>query len=382
MLSRIFFDGDQLVFNAEALDETDIHEFLKQHGCESPEELERLGNQIYLISNAAWKDRYIPFFADIESLWHVLRTKSEKPSQYYVIGMADNQMASLNVRLNVYFSLRGMLKSLCHQEGDETQPMKYIFFSSKESFLTKIEILYAMTFSELMSIDIDAIREKRATTLESAVIEEDDVHYDERRHVMRESLIEFFKDESNRNIKHLMSSLCKFYNGYTERYKVYISKFSVNKILAGIESERIVFLSKVQDAIMSQQTKSFAIPGGVVAVGAVLKSSSSGWDFFVVFFGLLISTWMIASLNSNVISYIELLSEEFEQSVSKYDDVLIGIDSIQHELAQSRTKLFKSSFNAKNKLRTLTRISWLILILVTLVLFDRSNFFDISAIRA
>jgi hypothetical protein len=170
-----------------------------------------------------------------------------------------------------------------------------------------------------------------------------------------------------------MFSLGKFYQGYTERYKVYVSKFSVNKILAGIESERVGFLCKVQDAIMAQQTKAFAIPGGVIAVGAILKSTTTGWDLFVVFVGLLISTWMIASLNNNVIGHIDLLGEEFEQSVSKYDDVVVGIDEIQEEINSSRSKLSNSSSAAKSRLRTLTRISWLILVLVSLVLFERAN---------
>jgi hypothetical protein len=373
MLDRISLDGDQLVLNAESLDDAGINDFLKQHGCESPQSLERLGNHIYLLSSAAWTDRYIPFFADAEALWHAVRTRATKPEHHHVIGMDAQEIASLTLRLGVYFSLRSMLKSLCHHEGDDTQPLKYVFFSSKESFLTKLEVRYAISYSELMSIDVDEAGAKRAKTLESAVGEEDDVHCDERRHVMREALIEFFKDEASRNINFLMSSLGKFYQGYTERYKVYVSKFSVNKILAGIESERVGFLCKVQDAIMAQQTKAFAIPGGVVAVGAILKSTNTGWDFFVVFVGLLISTWMIASLNSNVIGHIDLLGEEFEQSVSKYDDVVVGIDEIQEEINRSRSKLSNSSSAAKSRLRTLTRISWLILVLVSLVLFERAN---------
>ncbi|WP_459747350.1 hypothetical protein [Pseudomonas sp. 3A(2025)] len=367
-------DDDQLVLNTEGLDDAEINDFLIQHGCQNPQSLERIGNQIYLYTSRAWTDRYIPFFADAEALWHTIRTREIKPDHHYVIGMDTEGIAALNLRLGTYFSLRSMLKSLCHHEGDESQPMKYVFFRSKESFLTKLEVRYAMSYSELISVPADESWAKRAKTLELAVGEEDDVHCDERRHVMRETLIESLKEEENRNIQFLMSSLGSFYQSYTERYKVYISKFSVNKILAGIESERIGFLCKVQDAIMTQQTKAFAIPGGVIAVGAFLKSAANGWDFFIIFIGLLISTWMIASLNSNVIGHIDLLSEEFEQSVSKYDDVVVGIDEIEAEIKRSRVKLLTSSSAAKIKLQALTRISWLIFILVSLVLFERADF--------
>jgi hypothetical protein len=372
MLDRISLDDDQLVLNASSLDDAEINDFLIRHGCERPQLLERIGDQIYLLTSEAWTDRYIPFFIDAESLWHAVRGKAIKPEHYHVIGMDPQEMVPFKLRMDVYFSLRSMLKSLCHHEGDDIQPMKYVFFSSKESFLTKLEVRYALSYSELMLIDVDEIGVKRAGTLESAVGQEDDVHCDERRHVMREALIEFFKDEGSRNIKFLMSALNKFYHGYTERYKVYVSKFSVNKILAGIESERLGFLCKIQDAIMAQQTKAFAIPGGVVAVGAILKSTNTGWDFFVIFVGLLISTWMIASLNRNVIGHIDLLGEEFEQSLSKYDDIVVGVDEVKEEIVRSRTKLSCSSSAAKFKLRTLTRVSWMVLILVSLVLFERA----------
>lgn len=372
MLDRISLDDDQLVLNASSLDDAEINDFLIRHGCERPQLLERIGDQIYLLTSEAWTDRYIPFFIDAESLWHAVRGKAIKPEHYHVIGMDPQEMVPFKLRMDVYFSLRSMLKSLCHHEGDDIQPMKYVFFSSKESFLTKLEVRYALSYSELMLIDVDEIGVKRAGTLESAVGQEDDVHCDERRHVMREALIEFFKDEGSRNIKFLMSALNKFYQGYTERYKVYVSKFSVNKILAGIESERLGFLCKIQDVIMAQQTKAFAIPGGVVAVGAILKSTNTGWDFFVIFVGLLISTWMIASLNKNVIGHIDLLGEEFEQSLSKYDDIVVGVDEVKEEIVRSRTKLSCSSSAAKFKLRTLTRVSWMVLILVSLVLFERA----------
>jgi len=266
-----------------------------------------------------------------------------------------------------------MLKGLCHHEGDDAQPMKYVFFSSKESYLTKLEIPYAMGIDDLLSIDIDDLAISRAETLKSAVHQDDDVHCDERKHVMREALVDFFKDEENRNFGFLMSGIKKFYKTYTERYKVYVSKFSVNKILSEIESERVSFLCKIQDAIMSQQTKAFAIPGGVVAVGAILRFSKNSWDFLIIFTGLLITTWMVSSLNRNVAGHIDLLREEFKKSVSKYDDVVVGIEDVKAEIERSRTKLDTSSIDAKKKLSSLTRISWMILALVTLLLVERSE---------
>lgn len=373
MLDKIYLDDGQIILDASSVSPSDIHTYLVSIGCKYPEKLESIAGQIYLMTSEAWQGRYIPFFVSVDSLWHTLRAKDQEPEHYFVIGISSQDMDALRDRLKFYFALRSMLKGLCHHEGDDAQPMKYIFFSSKESYLTKLEIPYAMSIDDFLSINFDGLAISRAETLKSAAHQDDDVHCDERKHVMREALVEFFKDEESRNFGCLMSGVKDFYQAYSERYKVYVSKFSVNKILSEIENERVSFLCKIQDAIMSQQTKAFAIPGGVVAVGAILRFSKNSWDFLIIFTGLLITTWMISSLNKNVTKHIDLLGEEFKKSVSKYNDVIVGIEDVRAEIERSRVKLDTSSVDAKKKLSSLTRIAWMILVLVTLLLIERSE---------
>jgi hypothetical protein len=373
MLERIYLDDDQIILDARQLSEKDVNIYLESLGCERPEELYAPERQVHLLESSAWQDRYVPFFVSIESLWHTLRTKNIEPEHYYVIGIDNQQTELLRRRIKFYFALRATLKGLCHQEGDDIQPMKYIFFSSKESYLTKLEIPYAMSVGEFQSIEIDEQALTKAETLRASVQQEDDVHCDERKHVMRETIFEFFKDDNNKNFSYLMSDLKKFYEAYTQRYKVYVSKFSVNKILSEIENERVGFLCKIQDAIISQQTKAFAIPGSLIAIGAFLKTTSSLWEMLVIFVGFGISTWMITSLNKNVINHIDLLLLEFKKSVSKYDDIVVGIENVKAEIERSNSTLETSSTAAKAKLASLTKLSWVILILVIMVFIVRSG---------
>ena len=228
-----------------------------------------------------------------------------------------------------------------------------------------------MSSDELLAIEVDDKGVKHAQTMHAAAMADEDVHCEERRHVMRETLTDFLKEEKNCNIRTIMASISIFYKKYNERYKVYVSKFSVNKILTEIESDCVSFLGKVQDAIIAQQTKAFAVPGGIVAVGAILKPAITAWDYLVILVGLIISTWMITSLNNNVISHINLLSDEFERSTKKYDDIVVGVEDIQEKIEDSRKKLLTASDSANSKLNGLTRICWLIFILVSLILLKR-----------
>lgn len=371
MLDRISQVDDQLVLNTQSLDIEEVFGFLRTHGCHSPERLDRYEHDLFLLTPSAWSAGFVPFFTDAEAMWHAVRTRSKKPEHVYVIGMDDDQQASIFRLLDLYFLLRETLKTLCHSEGDDTQTHKYIFFSSKESLLTKLEISYLMTCDELLAIDVSDNDLRDARTMHSAVMADEDVHCEERRHVMRESLTEFLKDEKDCNLRLIMAAVSKFYKKYNERYKVYVSKFSVNKVLTEIESDCVSFLGKVQEAIMTQQTKAFAVPGGIVAAGAILKPVTTAWDYLVILVGLIISTWMIVSLNKNVIGHINLLAEEFERSTQKYDDIVVGVEEIQEKIEDSRRKLSTSAKGATSKLRVLTRVCYLILALVSMTLFKR-----------
>lgn len=371
MFDRISLDDDQLILDTRSVDMAEVFAFLKEHGCHNPEKLELFGTDLCLTAPSAWDASFVPFFASTEAMWHAVRTRSKKPEHMHVIGLKEDQQVSFSRLINLYFLLRETLKTLCHSEGDDSQPHKYIFFNSKESLLTKLEVSYLMTCSELIAIDVGEKGLKDAQKIHAAVMADEDVHCEERRHVMRETLADLLKDEKECNLRLIMEFVSKFYKKYNERYKVYVSKFSVNKILTEIESDCVSFLGKVQDAIMTQQTKAFAVPGGIVAAGAILKPATTPWDYLVILVGLVISTWMITSLNNNVVSHIDLLAEQFDRSTKKYDDIVVGVEEIQEKIEDSRRKLSSSSKSAKFKLGALTRVCYLVFILVSLILLKR-----------
>lgn len=77
MLDRISLDDDQLIFDTQSLDTKDVHEFLRAYGCHSPEKLDLIGRDLFLLEPSAWDEGYVPFFANTESMWHTLRTRSK-----------------------------------------------------------------------------------------------------------------------------------------------------------------------------------------------------------------------------------------------------------------------------------------------------------------
>lgn len=371
MFEKVFFDGDQLVLDVSGVQLADVYCFLKGVGCSEPERLERFDNLLMLNSPVFWEDRFVPFYENIEDLWTALRPMPKEPAHYYLTNVSSGVMESVRVRVRYYFILRMILVELSHH----SEGMKYIFFSTKESHLVKFEISFALDSKQFESLVVDEAAFAKAVVLKDSVALPD-VHCSERRHVMREALLDFLKDESTRNIMFLMRGILEFYTAYENRYRVYVSKFSVNKILSEIEVGRVAFLCKVQDAVLSQQAKAFAVPGAIVAVGAILKSFDSPLELFLVFIGMLFSTWMVASLNKSVEAQVYLLGDEFKQSFRKYDDIVTGVDDVKDEISRSACALESSLKQTRAKLNSLTFVSWFALVFVSFVILCRAGVFD------
>lgn len=368
MLESIRFVDEIPVLELNGAELSDAYAYLKSIDCETPEDLEKEGDMVMLDTNACWKYGRHPFYENIEELWASLRPLSKEPERYYIPDLDCQVMSSVVKKVKYYFSLRSVLEGLAHHE----KSMKYVFFTSKESHLVKLEISYALSFSEFEKISVEPLVSEKIEFLKNSVLMPD-VHSAERRHVMREALVEFFKSYDVKSISSLISGIENFYAAYEDRYKVYVSQFSVNKILSEIESERLNFICKIQDAVISQQAKAFAVPGAVVAIGAVLRFANNLWDYFIIFIGLFLTVWMITAINNNVRGQISLLGNEFFHSFEKYSDIRSGIESVETEIKKSKDALQDIIDKSKNKLEDLTWFSWYILIFVTLLMVSKAN---------
>lgn len=376
MINNIEHDGEQLLFKLQgSTTQEDAYTYLKEVGCIKPDILECEGSSILLQSNNdAWRDRFVPFSTSKDELWNRLRSQKKKPEHFYLIG--DDNHENFKKRVEFFFSWKSVLEDLSYHEGGKESSHKFIYFLSKDSQLKKFEISYFLSCKELESILFSDEDMESISRLESSLLDKADVHAIERQHVMREALLEMLSGAEVISIKELMGRTAEFSKNYDSRYKIYVSKFSVNKTISEIESERINYLSKIQDSIMSQQGKAFAIPGVMIAIGALLRFAGNAWDFILVALGMLISTWMVTAQNKSTQKYLDFLWAQIKHSFKKYDDIIIGLEEIKTAINESDSLLKKSIKNAKKSLDALTTVSWAIFAVVCVIISIRSNLFD------
>ncbi|MGM7834260.1 hypothetical protein ACS8A1_23815 [Yersinia enterocolitica] len=116
-----------------------------------------------------------------------------------------------------------------------------------------------------------------------------DIHAYERRLVMRSSLLELYNESQDKS-NLLAEIICHpdvFWETFSANYEVYISKFSLDKVIYEVESQKLDFLDKLNKLIQEHQAKSLTIPAVLIST-AIIK----GWTpsaLILIFMAMLIT---------------------------------------------------------------------------------------------
>lgn len=110
---------------------------------------------------------------------------------------------------------------------------------------------------------------------------------------MRSSLVETYTESENQNdfLSSLLKDPCLFWETFSVNYEIYINKYSINKIIYEVESQKLDFLSKLNNLIQENQTKSLTIPAVLVST-AIIK----GWSLsalLLIFVAMLLTSAVV-----------------------------------------------------------------------------------------
>lgn len=373
MLERLKFEDSIFYIDINGVDESRIIDFFNEWGLKYNENIKKIDGKLLLDGGVLEKNNFFPFYNSAEDFWHAIEKKKNKPSKYYIINN-DLDPKELDQKVEYFFDVKGILREICQVENPDGIS-NFIFFTTKESYLKRIEIKGSLKYESLLKLEFTEDNLRLAKKILDITKNSEDVHANERMHILRESLGDVYKIEENRNILFLLNKIKDFYKEYTERYNLYVSKFSINKIISEIENERVGMICKIQDYLISQQTKSFAIPGASVAIMAIFRFAQNTFDYLVLYLAFLLSSWMICSINSGAIKQISILLTEFNKIMSKYSDIEKGFEDINREINKSKEDLKKLAENAKSKIEMLTNISILSCVFIFIVVIEKSELF-------
>lgn len=148
-------------------------------------------------------------------------------------------------------------------------------------------------------------------------------------------------DISDRDIFNIINKGRRVYDRYNDLLDLYTKRFSVNKILSELEQKQLEYTSKINDFVSSSQSKAFAIPGALIAVGGLAKSGGF-LDSLLIFIGLYL-IYRVTYISN------EILIDSYNSLKNSLDDLIKRYSKFD-EGAEVRDAASKIELDIKNKI--------------------------------
>jgi hypothetical protein len=239
-------------------------------------------NIVFKIGNGNFKEDSL-LFVSIESLWRKSCSLAKVPDDFFLMREKISSFDGFPEIdcMRQFICWRKVLTNISNHPLDN----KSIWYLPDDDGGKEVVVELHDNLVRVKKIPYSAISLESANKLLS-VINLDDAQSSERKAILRKAVSDFVNDDSS--IDTIVRYGERVYNRYNDLLDLYTKRFSVNKILSEIESKNLEYTTKINDFISSSQSKAFTIPGSLIAVGALAKTSGF-WEGVLVVIGL----WMV-----------------------------------------------------------------------------------------
>lgn len=179
-------------------------------------------------------------------------------------------------------------------------------------------------------------------------------------------------DEEKEIFTHTLSNIVSFYKKYTEHHNMFLSDFTINKVIQEINAKDLEYTGKINDIASSVQTKALAIPGAMVAITAVMKVDNMASAIGVVI-ALLLTCLVIQKSLDIYNDTFKHLSKQINNVFSRYQ-VLSQKSEVRNEAKITEQALNNLIEKGKKGLSYVSRIIWTVWITsLIFVIFETNN---------
>lgn len=281
-------------------------------------------------------------FTSLDNLWFKSNSLKVLPEKYIVLkeNISSLKVSSKITSISVYLKWTRILDAISNHKSDD----KYIMYipsedGGKELLIDKnhrLDLVFKINTSASDEASLDAFLK---------VLDINDAQRKERESIIRSAIYDFLSDSDDKSINSLANVSERIYNRYNDLLELYTNRFSVNKLLSELEQKDLEYNTKINDFLSASQSKAFAIPGALIAIGGIAKASGI-LDSSLIMIGLYL-IYHITKLSNQVLdeSY-ESLKKSIRSSFNRYkkfeegvevkktaeemnEDLLIKVDSAQ-----------------------------------------------------
>lgn len=277
-----------------------------------------------------------------------------------------SESSLLNRQLEITHSFIKLIVALSDQCLPEIGPRKgfskTVFFIKTGDSANKYELQTKLSWSELRSaLPNDNLQLSNIETVIEQLhscISLGDIQDSERKNCMRSALDTLMSKSPNQNsmFGYLLSLIDQLKSIYSDHHDMFLSEFSVNKVLQEIAGKDLEYVTKINELTSSSQTKALAIPGAFVAIAAVLRTTNS-FSAFGVFVGLIFTTMIIDRCLSVYRDSFLHIDGHIKNVFEQYDK-LSQESKVRLKAEEAKTKLERLNKDAKFSLSFIRGIVW------------------------
>lgn len=279
-------------------------------------------------------------FTSIDSLWRRGLYLNQLPENYLVIKEKTSSLVPCDLvkKINLHLQWKQVVCPLTVHEihgktvwylADENGGQEVVI-----DIVDNLRDVKEYSYSELSLISAKNLKE---------IIDLKDAQANERKSILRKAISDFVGEEHN--FRNVVSAGERVLNRYNDLFDLYTKRFSVDKILNDIETKNIEYTAKINEYISSSQSKSFTIPGALIAVGALFKSGGF-WEGILILIGLYMVYFLAKSANDAQRESYDDLKSSLKESFKRYHQFDEGAEV--RKAAKNTLDLLNEKINRAN----------------------------------
>ncbi|QCY20787.1 hypothetical protein EO986_06920 [Morganella morganii subsp. morganii] len=261
-------------------------------------------------------------FLSMDKLWYKSYSIGKVPEFFYVFKGNESSLEKSRETLSISLFLKW--KEIITRVSNHTINDKCILYMPNDDGGKELVI----TLSESLNF-VNKINYKIDSNLSAdnilKVLDVNDAQSTERESIMRTAIFELIKDKEDKSLLAVIDIGDKIYVRYQNLLELYTKRFSVNKILSELEQKKLDYTTKINDFVSSSQSKAFAIPGALIAVGGLAKSGGF-WDSVLIFIGLYLIYRVTYISNEILIDSYSSLKDSLDDLIKRYSKFDEGIE--------------------------------------------------------
>lgn len=320
-------------------------------------------------SSDVWEEGFTSYLhKDLDSFIRVCLVHKEVPDKFCIANerLTDRtKNNSVLVKIKSLTNWTKLLNSIADHKPDNNVLVFFVHQQSGKSKVYEVSPFLTVEDLEILEIDCDESHFKHLQGSWNL----QDAHEKDRQSVMLVSFSEVMgqiRPEDN-PFKFFLSQTKKFHDRYRENYDIYVNRFSVDSQLREIDEQHLDFIGKLQDLVTSAQTKAFAIPGVMIAIGALAKMTNF-LSVVAIFAGVIMIKVLIYKSNELLRENLVHFSDTVNRALGQYVKYRTEAEEVRTHAEDAKQKLTKQISEAQKRVNFLDSLADCMMVIGSIII--------------